>query len=43
MGEKVLMAIRQPSQYQIDNMQPGDIVYVRKPKLLYRLYRKLFI
>lgn len=37
------MATQQPSQYQIDNMQPGDIVYVRKPKLLYRLYRKLFM
>lgn len=37
------MAIPQPSQYQVDNMQQGDIVYVRKQNFLYRLYRKLFL
>lgn len=36
------MAIQQPSQYQVDNMQQGDIVYVKQRQLLYRLYRKLF-
>lgn len=38
-----IMAIPQPSQYQVDNMQQGDIVYVKKQNLLYRIYRKLFL
>ena len=37
------MAIPQPSQYQVNNMQQGDIIYVKKQKLLYRIYRKLFL
>lgn len=36
------MPISQPSQYQCDNMKKGDIIYVRKRNLLYRLYRFLF-
>lgn len=36
------MPIYKPSQYQVDNMKQGDIVYVRKPNLLYRLYRHYF-
>lgn len=37
------MAIRQPSQYQIDKMEQGDIVFVSKPSAIYRLYRKFFL
>lgn len=37
------MPVPQPSQYQIDNMEQGDIVFVRKPRLSYRLYRKFFL
>ena len=36
------MPIHNPSQYQLDNMQPGDIVYVKKQKFWYQVYRKLF-
>lgn len=36
------MSISQPSQYQCDNMQFGDVVYVKQRNFLYRLYRSLF-
>ena len=36
------MPIYQPSQYQINNMEQGDIIYIKKRKSLYKLYRKLF-
>ena len=34
------MSIQQPSQYQVNNMEQGDIIFVRKQKLLYRIFRK---
>ena len=37
------MSIQQPSQYQVNNMEQGDIIFVRKQKLLYRIFRKLFL
>lgn len=37
------MPVPQPSQYQVDNMQQGDIIYIKKQKLLYRWYRNLFL
>lgn len=36
------MSVKQPSQYDIDNMEPGDIVYIIPRSRLYQLYRKLF-
>ena len=33
----------QPSQYDCDNMEVGDIVYVRKVNKIYNIYRKLFL
>lgn len=36
------MAIHNPSQYDCDNMEPGDIVYVCERSWLYNLIRKLF-
>lgn len=36
------MPIPQPNQYQLDNMKQGDIVYVRKRGLFYKLYRQFF-
>lgn len=37
------MPIPQPSQYQVDKMQQGDIIYIKKQKPFYRWYRKLFL
>lgn len=37
------MPVPQPSQFQIDKMEQGDIIFVKKQKLLYRLYRKFFL
>lgn len=37
------MPVKQPSQYQVDNMRPGDMIYVQKKPFLYRTYRKLFL
>lgn len=37
------MSIQQPSQYQVNNMEQGDIIFVRKQKFLYRIFRKLFL
>ncbi len=37
------MPIYQPSQYQVNNMEQGDIIYIKKRKPLYKLYRKLFL
>lgn len=38
----ILVSVTAPSQYELDKMVKGDIVYVQKRSLLYRLYRKLF-
>lgn len=37
------MPVPQPSQYQCDNMKPGDIIYVRDRNIFYKLYRKYFL
>lgn len=37
------MPVKQPSQYQVDNMRPGDMIYVQKKPFLYRTYRELFL
>lgn len=37
------MPIVNPSQYNCDQMQPGDVVYVHKRNFLYRWYRDLFL
>ena len=37
------MSIPQPSQYQVDNMEQGDMVFINKQRLLYRIYRRLFL
>lgn len=36
------MSISQPSQYDVDNMEPGDMIYVTPRSSLYKWYRKLF-
>lgn len=37
------MSVSQPSQYQCDNMQQGDIIYVRDRGIFYKIYRNLFL
>ena len=37
------MAIQQPSQYQCDNMKPGDIVFVRNRNIIYKYIRQHFM
>ena len=37
------MSIQQPNQYQCDNMEQGDIIFVKKRNPIYKLYRKLFM
>lgn len=41
--ERRINMIQQPSQYDCDNMEQGDIVFVRQTSFLYKLYRKLFL
>ena len=42
MRRKILMAIQMPSQYQCNNMEQGDLIYVKQRNILYRLYRSIF-
>lgn len=37
------MAISNPSQYECDNAQKGDLVFIRKRSSIYKWYRKWFL
>lgn len=41
-NERRVDMIQQPSQYDCDNMEKGDIVFVRHVGLIYKIIRKLF-
>lgn len=37
------MSIQMPNQYDCNNMERGDVVYVRKRNIIYRIIRKFFL